>query len=50
MDEGVTQLAGARATEELHHREKDGIAEWLLSSRHSYHPHAHPAAQLPVTA
>jgi hypothetical protein len=26
MEEGMTQLAGSEAMEELHHREKDGIA------------------------
>jgi hypothetical protein len=51
MDEGATQLADARVmTEEVHHRESEGITIWLLRSRHSYHPHAHPAAQLRVTA
>jgi len=51
MDEGATQLADAGVmTEEVHHRESEGITIWLLRSRHSYHPHAHPAAQLRVTA
>jgi hypothetical protein len=50
MDEGVTQVAGARATEELHGRENDGITVRLLWSRHSYHPHDHLAAQLRGTA
>jgi hypothetical protein len=50
MDEGVTQLADAGATEELHHRKNDAIVVWLLRSRPSYHPHAHLAARLRVTA
>ena len=50
MEEGVTQLADAGAMEDLRGRENDGIAVWLLLSRHSYHPHAHLAAQVRVTA
>ena len=49
MDEGVTQVAGAGATE-LHRRENDGITVRLLWSRHSYHPHDRLAAQLRGTA
>jgi hypothetical protein len=50
MEGGVTQLADAGATEELYDRKNDGIAVWLLRSRPSYHPHAHLAARLRVTA
>ena len=47
--QGVTQVAGAGATEELHRRENDGITVRLPWSRHSC-PHDHLAAQLRGTA
>jgi hypothetical protein len=49
MEEGVTHLADAGATEELHHRKNDGTAVWLLRRRPGYLPHAHRAARLRVT-
>jgi RNA polymerase sigma-70 factor (TIGR02960 family) len=49
-EEGVTQVAGVGATEELHRRENDRIAVRLPWSSQSYHPHAHLAAQLHGTA